>query len=1464
MKKITFLLLLFLAMFQSQGQVLIGNGSTLKNLPMNTYYGYSYSQSIYTAATINATGQISSISWQYGGPAGTTIPNSSQNLKIFLGHTSKNEFASESDWENTANLTEVFSGSITVNGPGWVSINFTTPFAYNGTDNLIVATAELQPQYDNNNDFFVSQEVASNRSLIYQNDNTLPNFAVPQDGGLLNFLPNIIFGGIQKACPTPFFLNTVMTTANSALVVWANAVQNAEDSSEYYISESNVAPSSSTLASGTSTAFAMIPDLDPDTQYYVWVRNVCGDTAAEWSYSTSFRTECTPETTITENFENTAADALPACWSSIIRGDGVSSFAGVGTVVGDAFTGANSVKLSNADTPSTADIILVTPKVSNLAAGTHQLRFYADGVAANELVIGTLNNNSATATFTPLPEAGIVATTDSYASYVVDFSGYSGSDTYIGIKLNSATTYNAINLDNIRWEPIPACTDVEYLTAENIQPESATITWSLNDQSAWEVVYDEASEITNPSLLTPFEITDTSTELTDLTADTVYNVWVRSVCGEGLGAWTGPLTFRTACYAIADFTENFDSATVPALPACWTTIIRGEVSGQYVNIQTTASNGESTPNSVSITPGSYITLDVDNDVILVSPNLSTLETGTHRLKFSVKGNGNLQVGTLDNTTNTAFFTSIENITVTNNYTEYTVDFSGITGTDTYIGIRVNNATAYSYTNIDNIKWELAPACPDVENIVLEGVSSSVATISWEESGTEAAWNIVYGAPTTTDPSTLTPVLTSDEPIKEITGLEDFTSYGAWVRSDCGTEKGAWIGPLLFKTDCIATDSFAENFNAVTTPSLPSCWSSIIRGTSGPNAGLVRSTTSNPHGEGKTIELYSQEQTDQVDVILVSPNLSNIGAGTHRLRFYATHYYPSSIQVGTLDNATSNAVFTVIENISLTSTYTEYIIDFTELAGSTDSYIGIRLSHNGPTTYAYIDDFVWELAPACASVQTVNITDITPDTAFVTWEMDEEAIVDNWEISYSTADNTDPNAGIKNETDNMQEYWLENLTTDTEYNVWVRSLCAAAEGEWVGPKTFRTKCVAGNSFDENFEATSGNALPLCWTKIIRGDSFAENFASVFATTINPNSGEKAISMFNSTNNAGNDIMLISPPMDNLEAGTHQLSFYLKGNTGGIQVVTLNDNTTENADFTVYTTVIAEETYTKHTIDFSDYIGTDVYIGIRHGGTNNTTIYVDDIVWEPIVTEICPTVASINENFDTTAVDAVPECWTAILRGPSENTFDAIGTKPMNDNPSAPNAMNITKGLSGADDEQILVLPKLSNLSSGTHKLAFSVAGPPCQIEVGTLSDNTENAVFTLKEAFTVTGDWTQFVSDFANYAGTDTYIGLRLNGGEAPFVSMFIDNVIWTTDLATGTFNNSKFAYYPNPVKNILNLSYEQNITDVSVYNLLSQEMITKKFNTNQTQVDMSGLASGTYIIKVTANNTNKTFKVIKE
>ena len=87
---------------------------------------------------------------------------------------------------------------------------------------------------------------------------------------------------------------------------------------------------------------------------------------------------------------------------------------------------------------------------------------------------------------------------------------------------------------------------------------------------------------------------------------------------------------------------------------------------------------------------------------------------------------------------------------------------------------------------------------------------------------------------------------------------------------------------------------------------------------------------------------------------------------------------------------------------------------------------------------------------------------------------------------------------------------------------------------------------------------------------------------------------------------------------------------------------------------------------------------------------------------------------------------------------------------------------------------------------------------------------------------------------------------------------------YDTTLATSGFENATFSYYPNPVRDILNLSYNKNITNVTVFNLLGQEVITKPVNSNLSNIDMSHLSKGAYMVKVTADNQIKTIKVVKD
>src|SRR5262245_7239986 len=108
MKKTTFFVFLFLSMFSAgySQEIQVGNGTNESgSIPISNSKDYSYSQSIYLASEINAAGpgMITYLKWYY---TGSSTMDSSQDLDIYIGVTSKMSFASKNDWEPIANLTK--------------------------------------------------------------------------------------------------------------------------------------------------------------------------------------------------------------------------------------------------------------------------------------------------------------------------------------------------------------------------------------------------------------------------------------------------------------------------------------------------------------------------------------------------------------------------------------------------------------------------------------------------------------------------------------------------------------------------------------------------------------------------------------------------------------------------------------------------------------------------------------------------------------------------------------------------------------------------------------------------------------------------------------------------------------------------------------------------------------------------------------------------------------------------------------------------------------------------------------------------------------------------------------------------------------------------------------------------------------------------------------------------------------
>ena len=87
----------------------------------------------------------------------------------------------------------------------------------------------------------------------------------------------------------------------------------------------------------------------------------------------------------------------------------------------------------------------------------------------------------------------------------------------------------------------------------------------------------------------------------------------------------------------------------------------------------------------------------------------------------------------------------------------------------------------------------------------------------------------------------------------------------------------------------------------------------------------------------------------------------------------------------------------------------------------------------------------------------------------------------------------------------------------------------------------------------------------------------------------------------------------------------------------------------------------------------------------------------------------------------------------------------------------------------------------------------------------------------------------------------------------------------TATLSTGDLDNDiAFSYYPNPVNTMLTLNSKKEISNVSVFNMLGQEIFRNVPNSLNVNVDMSNLEMGAYFVKVTMNNVTKTIRVIKE
>lgn len=123
-------------------------------------------------------------------------------------------------------------------------------------------------------------------------------------------------------------------------------------------------------------------------------------------------------------------------------------------------------------------------------------------------------------------------------------------------------------------------------------------------------------------------------------------------------------------------------------------------------------------------------------------------------------------------------------------------------------------------------------------------------------------------------------------------------------------------------------------------------------------------------------------------------------------------------------------------------------------------------------------------------------------------------------------------------------------------------------------------------------------------------------------------------------------------------------------------------------------------------------------------------------------------------------------------------------------------------------------------------------------------------------------WNSIITNASVNVGQTYYV--RVSGYDNASAGTFCLKVSTNQLLSAQDFVADAFKVYPNPVKNVLNLSYTTEISSVAVYNMLGQEVLSKNLNAAQSQLDMSNLSAGTYMVKVNVDGLTKIIKIIKE
>ncbi len=1040
-------------------------------VPINNYYKYSLTEQIFLASELgNRPNTFSSISFEYNYSTATT---NKTNVTIYLAHTTQSSFASTSNYIPESSMQQVYTGNLNCH-QGWNTFTFTTPFQYNGTDNLVLIVDDNSGDFDGDSYVFKYHTAPFKSTVYYYSDSQNPSLSNPTSGSpnmtANSTRSNVIFGSEcdnTVTCIAPV-VHIDEITAEEITVSWVPGYTESSWELEYKsANDADWTPYGSVAASPVT-----LSDLTPNTAYSIRMRSDCGDGYSYW-VSLTAETECAAIATLpfTENFNSaggSGATYFVDCWK---RGTNYSTSYPYtsSTHHGDdgfsLYFYASSSYYSYAVTPRFDDEI----DMSNL-----QVAFYAYHTSASNIEVGIMTDPTDYSTFHVVGSFSPSATS-TWELAEINTDSYTGNGHYVAFRMPIGGS-NYMYIDDVDIHEIPFCGRVENITASQITTNTATISWTPGgNESNWEVVYGTSG---NVDFDNPTAVTEPTTDLDNLSANTVYEVYVRIVCENGeYGAWT-QMNFRTACGMIDQlpFSENFDSytASTSTQPACWFFPI---MYGDAPYIVANSSHYHSGANTL------FFKSETTNPTTAVTPQLD-VDIHTLRVKFwlqaeSTTSSGTFEVGVMSNPANTATFESVQIIQPANtSWNEYTFSLANttLTGTGNYVAFRQHSNASNYYYWLDDVEISLIPSCAAPTNLQFDNITSTSVDVEWTDDPSEGTWEFYYC------PATQTPhyddaeiVTTNSVSLSELTPA---TTYNVYVRTVCSSGDG-YSDYLMgsFTTECAAltTLPYTMNFDnvpatsstSVSVNNLPICWNNFNNGTNTSYTGypIVYNSTTYAASGSNSMRFYAYTQDYGQQIAILPP----VDESLYQMSDLALEFagrvnstsYPFIVEVGVMTNVTDPNSFVLMNAFTFTSsTYVTQECYFDGFTGTNGRMaMRVRYAASNQANYGYVDNVVIKLAPTCRKPMGVTVQAVGSDNATLAWNGDESG---NYTIALGSTATFDPDLSTDVYPATGTSYQITGLSSNTTYYAKVQTDCGGGDvSEWTDAVAILTAANAAD-------------------------------------------------------------------------------------------------------------------------------------------------------------------------------------------------------------------------------------------------------------------------------------------------------------------------------------------------------------------------------------------------------------------